>query len=112
MASLDYQEIKLPNLLQHPYVVQQVELNGILYFFEYMWNIRHEKAYLSIYSKISGIDFYLVRNVCLICGLELSKHILDEDWQGRLFFAPDSEYEETEYRVDNFHDKFHINYFS
>lgn len=111
-ASLDYQQISLPNLSVYPYITQQVSLNGILYFLEYTWNIRHQKAYLSIFTKVDNIEFYLVRNVSLITGIEISKYIIDDDWSGTLTFAVNDECEEFDYRIDNFHTDFHLNYFS
>jgi len=109
---LEYVTINLPNILQHPYIVEQVELNGNLYFFEFAWNIRHEKVYLSIFTKKDNEDYYYVRNICLVNGIEISKHIYDTDWSGKLFFAQIENLDETEYRVDNFHTDFCINYFA
>ena len=43
--------IKIPDLLHSPYIIQPIPLNNQLYFFAYTWNIRHSRAYLSIYIK-------------------------------------------------------------
>lgn len=111
MGELDYLEIPVPNLLNNPYIVNQVVLNNTLYFFEYSWNIRHERAYLSIYYKIQNVEFYLIRNICLFNGIEISKYIQDLDWNGKLYFTVNINSDEADYRVDNFHTDFHLNYF-
>lgn len=108
----NYLTISLPNMLDNPYIVQQVELGGNLYFFEYTWNIRHEKVYLSIFTKRDNEDYYFVRNKCLINGNEISKYIYDTEWSGKLLFAQIENLDEADYRVDNFHTDFCINYFA
>lgn len=112
MGELDYLSIELPNLLNYPYTINQIVLNNTLYFFEYYWNIRHQRAYLSIYIKIDNIEFYIIRNICLINGLELSKYVTDTDWSGRLFFAVNEDSTEQDYQISNFHTDFHLNYFA
>lgn len=111
MGELDYLEIQVPDLLNNPYVINQVVLNNTSYFFEYTWNIRHERVYLSIYYKIANVEFYLIRNVCLLNSLEISKYINDTDWTGKLYFAVNTDSDEVDYRIDNFHTDFHLNYF-
>ena len=73
---------------------------------------RHEKVYLSIFTKKDNEDYYFVRNKCLINGNEISKYIYDTEWSGKLLFAQIENLDEADYRVDNFHTDFCINYFA
>lgn len=102
--------IQIPNLLQNPYITQMVQLNNQLYFFQFFWNIRQERAYLSIYKKQNEELVYLIKNICLIPNIELSKKIHDTEWQGRLYFQTVLSGQEADYRQDNIDTEFTLNY--
>lgn len=102
--------ITIPNLLKNPYIIQPITLNNTLYFFRYRWNIRHARAYLSIYTKVNEEIIYLVKNICLIPQLNISRHIYNEDWKGVLSFVNIINSIEEDYRQDNIHTEFNITY--
>lgn len=102
--------IQIPDLLNSPFVTQIVQLNSQLYFFQFHWNIRHSRAYLSIYTKKDEELNYLVKNICLIPSIVISKYIKDLNWVGTLTFAPILNGLEEDYRQDNISTDFDIKY--
>lgn len=110
MNTLEFQTITIPNLLDYPYAVQQVELGGILYYFEYKWNVRHEMAYLSVYTKSDNIENYLIKNICLVNGVVLSKNVRNNNWTGQLSFGKINADKNSNYRIDTLHTDFQMIY--
>lgn len=102
--------IKIPDLLHSPYITQPIPLNNQLYFFAYTWNIRHSRAYLSIYIKNNDELEYLVKNKCLIPGIEISKEINNKNWKGVLTFDKIWNGLQDDYRQDNINIEFDIKY--
>ena len=102
--------IKIPDLLHSPYIIQPIPLNNQLYFFAYTWNIRHSRAHLSIYIKNNDELEYLVKNKCLIPGIEISKEINNKDWKGVLTFDKIWNGLQDDYRQDNINIEFDIKY--
>jgi len=86
---MDLYKISIPNLYEKPYTIQDVLLNNKVYYFEYFWNIRHIKAYLSIYILDNNIRTYILRNTCLTNGMHISKNIKYDNWVGDLYFTTD-----------------------
>lgn len=104
--------IEIPNLLKSPYIIQPVLLNNQTYFFQYFWNLRQSRAYLSIYKKNNNDLEYLIKNLCLIPQIELSKYIRQPNWKGSLGFGSIIGGQELDYRQDNIHTEFQIVYSS
>lgn len=102
--------IPIPDLLNYPFTTQMVQLGNQLYFFQFFWNIRHSRAYLSIYTKKNEELYYLVKNICLTPSIVISQHIQDTDWNGTLIFAPILDGIEEDYRQDNINTEFDIKY--
>ena len=91
------QKIAIPDLDSTPYCIVTQVLNNTTYYFEYTWNIRHDKAYLSIYIILNDEKIYLLRNKLLTVGINLSKYIYNSDnWTGNLYF----EYSDFSYNFD------------
>ena len=85
----EYYLIQIPNLDNEPYSIIPIVLNNKTYYFEYKWNIREEKAYLSIYLLIDNSKLYLIKNRGLVLFYDLTKHIQDRDnWSGELYLKP------------------------
>lgn len=86
---MDLYKINIPNIEENPYIIQQVVLNNKTYYYEYFWNIRQQKAYISIYILINNERIYILRNKSLTNTIEISKYINYEDWIGNLYFVTD-----------------------
>lgn len=108
----NFLSIEIPNLLNNPYVIQPVSLNNQLYFFEYRWNIRYGRAFLSVYTKENNTPKYFIKNVCLIPQMVLSDNIRDNDWSGALTFALKIDRDVVDYRQDTINVDFDIKYIS
>ncbi len=77
--------INIPDIYKTPYVTVQQVINNESYFFEYSWNIRHEKLYLSIYLLDNDEQEYLVKNMLLTFGINIAQYIINDRWSGGLF---------------------------
>ena len=110
--SLGFLSIEIPDLLNNPYVIQPVSLNNQLYFFEYRWNIRYGRAFLSIYTKENNAPKYLIKNICLLPQISLSDHIKEDSWNGDLTFALKLNRNASDYRQDTINIDFDIKYFT
>lgn len=105
--------INIPDLLKNPYIIQPVSLGGELYFFEYKWNIRYGRAFLSIFKKENGTQKYFVKNICLIPQLSISDNIHDTNWSGLLTFGNQiGGSNAVDYRQDTINIDFDIKYFA
>ena len=78
--------LNIPDLFSTPYCTTPVELNNEVYYFEYSWNNRHGMAYLSIYLLDNNIPNYILKRICLVNGIEISRYIINDRWSGGLFF--------------------------
>lgn len=106
-----YSEILIPDLLNSPYITNPVILNNQLYFMEYTWNIRHQRAYFSLYTKVDDDYVYYIKSICLKPNLILSKNIQNTDWQGQLIFTKTQYSVLDDYRQDTISTDFSIKYF-
>lgn len=104
--------IEIPDLLNNPYIIQPVKFNNQLYFFEYRWNIRYGRAFLSIYIKENNVPKYFIKNICLIPQMVLSNNIRDNNWSGALTFASKVDRDAVDYRQDTINIDFDIKYLS
>lgn len=84
---MDLYEIQIPDLFENPYIIKNHVLNNKTYYFEYTWNNRQDKAYLSIYYLENNIKTYILRGLCLKNWINISNHIYYENWIGELFFT-------------------------
>ena len=81
--------IDIPNLSTSPYSITPVVLNNKTYYFEYKWNIREQKAYLSIYILIDNSKVFMLKNIGLMVYNDVAKYIHDKDnWSGLLYLKP------------------------
>ena len=103
--------IKIPDLLHSPYITQPIPLNNQLYFFAYTWNIRHSRAYLSIYIKNNDeLDQLFDISENYLDNQEISKEINNKDWKGVLTFDKIWNGLQDDYRQDNINIEFDIKY--
>lgn len=105
-----YNTISIPDLSDTPYCTHVHILNNRSYYFEYFWNIRHGKAYLSIYIILNDEKVYLIRNQGLTCDLEISKNINNENWSGYLYFSGIDISQEYDYSQDNISTNYQLIY--
>jgi len=103
--------IEIPNLSDMPYVSVPLILNNKIYYFEYIWNIRHEKAYLSIYMLVDNNKKYIVSNSCLTLFNNITRYVTDlENWSGELYLKPKSFSVFYDYKQDNIHLDYELSY--
>ena len=102
-------EIKIPDLFNTPYITIPVELNSDIFYFEYSWNNRHNRAYLSIYLLDDNVPNYLAKRICLVNGVEVSRYIINDRWVGGLFFVSDITLFD-EYDISTVSDNFYLLY--
>lgn len=104
--------ISIPNLSETPYVIQDVVLENKIYYFEYFWNIRHDKAYLSIYILSDNSRVYLIRNKLLTNRIILNKYMVGENnyLDGILSFWDNSGSLTYDYSQQNISTDFYIKY--
>lgn len=111
VENIQYLQIQIPDLNNTPYIIKSIVLNEKTYYFEYFWNLRHGKAYLSIYLIVDNNKVYLVKNRHLTIFLNVSEYIFDsENWSGNLFFdSIDSSYI-SDYTQQNISEKYILRY--
>lgn len=86
---MDLYKIELPNLYESPYIIKQETINNKVFYFEYFWNVRQDKAYLSIYLMDGNIKTYICKSICLTNGIDISNKIKYDNWVGKLYFLTD-----------------------
>lgn len=99
----------IPNMYQSPYSVIPYTVNSKDFFFEFDWNIREAKAYLSIYYVEDNQVIYILRPTSLTYGYNLAKNIRDKNWIGELFLYPYNE-DVIEYNIKNISTDFALMY--
>lgn len=106
--------ISIPDLNENPYIIQDVILNNKTYYFEYFWNIRHNKAYLSIYILIDNEKVYLIRNKQLTILINLTKYIdmSNDYWAGNLYFCSKDVSNICDYNQQNIYTDYQIIYWT
>ena len=103
--------IEIPDLSESPYMIVPVVLNNRTYYFEYKWNIREQKAYLSIYILINNTKNYLFRSAGLYLYNDIAKYIYDADnWSGELYFRPISLDKTSNYNQQNISTDYQLSY--
>jgi len=102
-------KIEIPNIFENPYVILLQEIGEETYYFEYYWNIRHDKLYLSIYLLDNDTKIYLVKSVLLLNDVEVSRYIINDRWSGGLFFTSDISVG-TEYNIKSVSSDFYLLY--
>lgn len=107
---LRLQDIFLPDIYETPYVIEPVTLGNQQYFFEYIWNNRSERVYLSIYLISNAEREYFVKNICLIPGIEISKNIKKPSWNGILLFQNQDNIQDVSYTIKDISTKFKLLY--
>lgn len=103
--------IEIPDLNESPYSIIPVILNNKTYYFEYKWNIREQKAYLSIYILINNSKVFMLRNIGLMVYNDVAKYIHDKDnWSGELFIKPISLDTVSNYNQQNISTDYQLSY--
>lgn len=103
-------KIEIPNIFENPYIVIPQEINGESYYFEYFWNIRHEKLYLSIYLTDNDSQVYLVKNMCLTNLVEISRYIIHDRWTGGLWLKSNISGNYSDYNIKNISTNYYLFY--
>lgn len=104
------QEFLLPDLSQNPYIINMVSLKNQQFYFEYMWNIRDGRAYLSIYKIQDSEKDYYLKNRRLINNINLSKYIRKMDWTGGLYFTSVIQDYKQDYDITTLSENFKLVY--
>lgn len=115
MASLDSlytKEITIPDLTNSPFVISPIDLKNQQYYFEFFWNERQQKCFLSIFRLSDSQRIYYVKNICLRNGLEISKHINKTDWEGLLYFESIMLIFDDDYIINDIGEKFVLRYYA
>lgn len=103
-------DIDIPNLYQTPYIVVPTLLGSKQYFFEYYWNNRNNKAYLTIYTIENEKRIYFIKNVCLIRDMVISDKIYNINWNGVLKFQNKNNINDISYTIKDISEKFKLFY--
>lgn len=104
-------EISLPNFLQTPYIITQINLKNQQYYFHFYWSIREQRCCLSIFKLQDGERKYYLKNKTLTNGIELSKYIYEDDWTGLLLFENVLNNVNDDYTISDISEKFVIRYY-
>lgn len=107
--SLNY-DINIPNLYENPYIIVPTLLGNQQYYFEYYWNNRAEKAYLSIFKIQNEERIYYIKNVLLLKDLVISKKIKNNDWVGFLVFQSQDGTDDVFYTIKDISTRFKLFY--
>ena len=112
IAALDVLHINIPNMIDTPYTISPVVLVDQQYYFEYQWNIRQQRCYLSVFKTHDNQRIYYVKNRVLLNGLEVSRYIKETDWVGTLYFESVSDSYGEDYNQNDISEKFVLTFTS
>ena len=112
IENVPYYSLEIPNLSDTPYIIKSEVLNNRTYYFEYFWNNRHQRAYLSIYILSNSEKVYLMRNKSLLPLINLSKYIINdnENWSGSLYFDSTDLGQGYNYNQENISTEYQLRY--
>lgn len=84
--------ISIPNIYETPYCLVDVVLDNVNFIFEYNYNIRADKTYLSIYRLQGEERIYLVKSFQLSTfSGDILSNTKDTTISGKLFFERKSD---------------------
>lgn len=111
MASTYTRQISLPKFTKSPYSICIVDLQSQQYYFQFYWNNRHQRCYLSIFRLEDGVRKYYLKNKSLKIGLNLSKYVYNEDWEGVLRVDSYTNNAYDDYTMSDIHEKIILTYY-
>lgn len=112
LANMYIKEISIPDLINNPYVVALIDLKNQQYYFEFYWNIRQQRCYLSLFRLQDGVREYYIKNRMLLNNINLSKYITKEDWEGLLYLESITGNYQDDYTINDIGDKFVLRYYT
>lgn len=112
IALLNYLHINIPNMVDTPYTISPIVLIDQQYYFEFHWNIRQQRCYLSIFKIQDDQRIYYVKNRVLLNNMEVSKYITKTDWVGTLYFNSISDSYSEDYNQNDISEKFILTFTS
>lgn len=104
-------KINLPKFTKSPYTISLISLKNQQYYFQFFWNNRQERCYLSIFKITDGVREYYLKNKMLRNGIELSKYIFKTDWDGLLVVDSITNNFDDDYTMADIHEKFVLTYY-